>query len=69
MKAHRFLIGVLDFEGYGRNEIISQFHNSSVEHIIFIEEDSREIGEWHDDHPLNSSATQTDFFNRLFAQP
>jgi len=59
MKAYKIISYVLDFENHGPAEIEVEFQNSNL-HINITEISEAEIGEWSDDHPLNSSNAKLD---------
>lgn len=70
MKAYKVEILVVDHDGLGADEIKSVFENikypnwcmyPEVKHIT-----ERDIGEWHDDHPLNLHSTAEREYKRLF---
>ncbi len=71
MKVHRLEIMVVDFDELGANEVVAElegtrFANDCI-HPRVKSIETRDIGEWHDDHPLNSGATSKAEFKRLFA--
>jgi hypothetical protein len=64
---------VIDYDGIGQNGIIAELEHGNfgndcihpkVKHI-----EGREIGTWHDDHPLNIGGTCEEEYRRLFAEP
>lgn len=68
MKAYKVEILVIDHEGYGQEEIKnvledSRYINASVKTVTVVD-----IGEWSDQHPLNSYSTCGAEYNRLFNQ-
>lgn len=70
MKAYKVELLIVDSDNIGETEIINILENTrysnwcispTVEGIV-----SKDIGEWHDNHPLNSSLTRQDEYRRLF---
>jgi len=68
MKAYKVEVLVLDFEGYGKEEIENLLEYQEAMLFIPIEIEERDIGEWSDDHPLNSSRTREKKKKKLFAE-
>lgn len=68
MKAYKVEVLVLDFEQYGKEQIELMLEN--VRGLFCSVHDIKEadIGEWTDDHPLNSSKTASAEFKRLFKE-
>ncbi len=71
MKVYKLTVMVLDFDDVGE-EIRSliedaRYPNHAISPTV-VEMESRELGEWHDSHPLNQSATSKEEFRRLFSQ-
>lgn len=67
MKAHRIELLIVDHGDYGIDEyknIIEQHRHLSGAHVV--ESETIDIGEWSDDHPLNSRKTFVQEYNRLF---
>jgi hypothetical protein len=73
MKAYKLEILVIDHDELGPEEIKDVIENikypnwcisPSVKSII-----AREIGEWHDNHPLNLFSTMDGEYTRLFERP
>lgn len=71
MEVHKVVISVIDFDEIGAEEIKVVIENTrypnrcispSVESI-----ETRDIGEWSDEHPLNNSKTAPAEMARLFA--
>lgn len=66
MKAYKVEVLVLDFENYGEEQIAMILGNVDAIMCSAQRIQSADIGEWHDKHPLNFGATQTEEFDRLF---
>ena len=70
MKAYKVELLILDFDQIGEEEIRYQIENTKYSnHCISpqvkkIEE--RDIGEWHDDHPLNSLTLEDMEYEKIF---
>jgi len=70
MKAYKVELLIIDFDQIGEEEIRYQIEDTKYSnHCISpqvkkIEE--RDIGEWYDDHPLNSSILADEEYNRLW---
>jgi len=71
MKVYKLTCMVIDFEELGADGIrdaIAGAHYGNhwgPPEVMAIEE--RDIGEWHDEHPLNKAGEDVDEFERLFA--
>jgi hypothetical protein len=69
VKVYRVELLIIDHDGVG-DEIETVIENVRYPnhciypHVMRIE--SRDIGEWSDEHPLNSRATMEDEYARLF---
>ena len=70
MKAYKIEILVIDFDGLGKDGIEQEINNVrypndclSLDFKNIIEKD---IGEWHDDHPLNKRDTCDSEYLKLF---
>ena len=70
MKAYKIEILVIDFDGLGKDGIEQEINNVrypndclslDVKNII-----EKDIGEWHDDHPLNNGETYQSEYLKLF---
>ena len=57
MKAYKFEVVIIDFENMGEQEIKHCLENAKYISPLCISQGSADIGEWHDDHPLNKRAT------------
>lgn len=72
MKVYKVEILVIDHDGIGPEGIKDEFENTKYGNrcmypdVMDIQE--REIGEWHDDHPLNFADKQKEEYERLFKQ-
>ena len=70
MKAYRVELLVLDFDDIGKDGIMEEIENTRYgNHCIspsVMEIDCRDIGEWHDGHPLNRTETQMIEYRRWF---
>ena len=66
MKVMKLVVMVIDFEEMGEDEIIREIERCrySMPKVFSIE--SRDIGEWHDEHPLNKKLMAKGEFDRLF---
>ena len=70
MKAYRIELLVIDFDGIGGDEIqavleAERFPNDCI-NLKIQRVDSRDIGDWTDDHPLNRAETSSAEYERLF---
>ena len=70
MKVHQITLTVIDFDEMGADAIKATIENTrypnhcispSVRHI-----ETRDIGPWDDDHPLNKHSTREKELKRLF---
>lgn len=72
MQVHKITLYVVDFDrvgGTGAAEAIetARYPNRCISpNVLSIE--TREIGEWSDDHPLNRGELATDEIRRLFGE-
>ena len=66
MKVYKVELSILDFEEIGEEDIKIMLENTKYLYPKVISIDSREIGEWSDDHPLNHSSTQLHELKRIF---
>lgn len=72
MQVHRITLFVEDFDGLGAEEIkhvieSQHFPNRCIHPEVLLTE-TREIGEWCDDHPLNKKCTRAPEIARLFGE-
>jgi hypothetical protein len=72
MKVYKLEIMVIDTDNCGAEEIKDMIENARYpNHAInpkVMQNDSVDIGEWHDNHPLNYRSSQQDTFKALFAK-
>jgi endonuclease YncB( thermonuclease family) len=69
MRVYRAEVMVVDFEDYGEEHIkacLEIRHGEILPEVMSMQ--SRDIGEWSDDHPLNFIGKDKVEFNRLFNQ-
>jgi hypothetical protein len=70
MKVYKVELMVLDFEGIGADGIKEEIENARYGNRCISPEvvaaESRDIGEWSDEHPLNQIDKAEAEFNRLF---
>jgi hypothetical protein len=70
MKAYKLEILIIDFDGLGSKGIIEELENTRFANdcidpkVMDIEE--RDIGEWHDEHPLNPSISAEEEYKKLW---
>lgn len=70
MKAYKLEVMIIDFDEIGADNIKRELENARYANrcisptVIDIQE--RDVGEWNDDHPLNSTLTSHAEFQRLF---
>lgn len=72
MKVHRVTFIVVDFDEVGADGIRTllentRFPNDCISPSVTSVE-TRDIGEWSDDHPLNNARTCDEFANKLFSE-
>jgi hypothetical protein len=68
MKVHKFVVYAFDHEGHGQEEIEFSLDQCGIHTIFF--EGSADIGEWDDDHELNTSGCdQLTFDKYLWVKP
>lgn len=70
MKAYKIELLVIDFDELGKDSIIQEIENANypndclspmVKSVV-----EKDIGEWHDDHPLNKLSTVDVTYKELF---
>jgi len=72
MQVHKLTVYVLDFDGLGADGVKETLENQRYPNhcispsVLFIE--TREIGEWDDDHPLNHSDKAQEEYERIFSK-
>ena len=73
MKVHRIVLYVIDFEGLGADNVCTELKETSYANDCIspkiLDVQTRDIGEWSDDHPLNKTSTVTSTIAALFAVP
>lgn len=68
-KAYKIELLVIDLENVGADEIVRTLENSKYIYPTVMSIKSRDIGEWHDDHPLNKWDSMGAEYERLFKSP
>ena len=70
MKVHKVTLCIVDTDEVGEDEIRAIIENQRYPnwciHPDVVEFESRDIGEWDDDHPLNQTDAAEAEFRRLF---
>ena len=66
MKAYKVVLGIINFANIGEDEIKQIFETSRPSSVDILCIESREIGEWSDDHPLNLASTASAEWERIF---
>jgi len=70
MKVYKVELMVLDWDDIGEDGIKDEIENARYGNRCIspdvVSSESRDIGEWSDDHPLNQLNTAVSEFNRLF---
>ena len=66
MKAYKLEILVLDFENAGIEDIKTLLENTKYINVQVKNYEVRDIGEWHDEHPLNNKNTAESEYYKLF---
>lgn len=70
MEIHKIVLTVLDMDGLGAEEVKNVIENTRYpNHCIapnVIDVQTRDVGEWSDDHPLNKYDTAPAEIARLF---
>lgn len=70
MKIYKVTIQIIDFDELGEDEIISEIENVNFPndclHLQVRDIESRELGEWDDELPINQTTTAEAEFWRLF---
>lgn len=71
MNVYKVTLMVIDHDEIGAVEIAEALENARYAnrciHPVVTSTESRDIGEWSDEHPLNSITGQMPEFNRLFS--
>ncbi len=70
MKAYKIEIFIIDFDKLGKDGVVEElervnFPNDCID-LKVKDVQEVDIGEWHDDHPLNKRSTANDEYKRLF---
>ncbi len=65
MKVHKIVLLVIDFEQSSEEDIRTMLERCKHVDPTVMSFESAEIGEWHDDHPLNGEQQEAEF-KRLF---
>jgi hypothetical protein len=74
MKVFKLTVMIIDHDDLGKDSAVieelegGRFANRCISPTV-IDIESREIGEWEDNNPLNSIHSQHIEFKRLFAEP
>jgi len=72
MKVYRIELMVIDHDEIGEDEVVQVLENARYpNHCIYpvcMSRESRDIGEWSDDHPLNNRHTRGAAYRGLFPQ-
>lgn len=70
MQVHKIVLTVIDFDGLGQQGVIEALENARYPNRCIspsvLTADTRDCGEWHDDHPLNKRSTADAEMARLF---
>jgi hypothetical protein len=72
VKVHRIVLTVIDFDGLGDHGVRETLENAHypnrciAPNVLSVE--TRDIGEWRDDHPLNFASKAKAEIERLFGK-
>lgn len=66
MKAYKVEVLVLGFENASAEDVERELENSRHLSVTVKSMEERDIGTWHDDHPLNKRDTADAEYRRLF---
>ena len=70
MQVHKIVLTVIDFDGIGQQGVIGVLENARYPNRCIAPRarsvESRDIGEWCDEHPLNHASTSDAELARLF---
>lgn len=70
MKVYKIEVMVIDFDELGEDGIVAEMENVRYPNYcispVVKSVQSRDIGDWDDDHPLNKEATADAEYKRLF---
>lgn len=73
MKAYKVELLIVDHDGLGKSGIVEEIQSASygndciMPRVMLVEE--REIGDWHDEHPLNHKKTIDAEYVKMFKHP
>ena len=72
MKVYKIVLTVVDFDDIGQESVrkeieCARYPNDCISPSVMSIE-SRDIGEWSDDHPLNKASTAENEMRRLFLE-
>lgn len=65
-KVYKIELFVVDHEGFGIDEISADLNAHPYLHLQVLTHQSVDIGQWHDQHPLNYTSTAPAEIKRLF---
>lgn len=68
MKAYKVEVLVLDFEHMPEDDIAYFIENTRYLNSKVMSIQSKEIGEWNDDHPLNKTDTVKQTYDELWGE-
>ena len=68
MKAYKVELLVLDHDNMGEGEITFLLENVKYLYPSVMSIESKDIGEWDDDHPLNQRDRCRQFYEKLFKE-
>ena len=68
MKAYKVELLVLDHENVGKDEITFLLGNVKYLYPSVMSIQSKDIGKWNDDHPLNQRDQFQQFYEELFKE-
>jgi hypothetical protein len=66
MKAYKLEVLVIDFENIGDAEIVNLLEDLDYIYPSVKDVKCVDIGDWHDDHPLNKKNTYDEEYKRIF---
>jgi hypothetical protein len=73
MKVHKITAYIIDHDGLGKEGVIDLIENTRypnhchAPNVMTV--DTKDIGEWDDDHPLNCRDTARNFIDDLYLEP
>lgn len=68
MKAYKIELLVVDYEDYGKDEIVRILESQRNIYPTAMKVVEADIGEWSDDHPLNKLDTMKAEYDRVFGE-